>query len=421
MEAVEMSEKKRPLEGVKVTELATFIAAPCCTRYLADLGARVVKVETVNGDSVRYLATNEGRPPGDEENTTFTLENAGKECVILNLKTDAGKEAFHKLLAESDVFVTNLRPNALTRAGLDYDTLKTNHPKLVMGVVSGYGEKGPDKDLPGYDFTSYFARGGISGTMYDEDALPMLPIAGFGDHQVGVYLASGILSALYRARETGEGDRVTVSLYQAALWATGIYLTANQYGAASTHYPISRKRLANQLQIAHKTKDGRWVQIALPQYDHFWPIFCGVIGRAELADDARYFPQTNAQENLEEIYGIVGDEFAKRTAEEWQTLLAEADLPFSVCLTWDEILRDEQAWANDYLTNVTFRNGVTRAMVRTPVTFADTPLPPYESAAYLGEHTKEVLARLGYSDAQIEAMIEAGEATGVRRDLSEAD
>jgi cinnamoyl-CoA:phenyllactate CoA-transferase len=409
--------KKRPLEGVKVTELATFIAAPCCARYFADLGASVVKIEPAGGDSVRYLATNEGRPPGDEENTTFTLENTGKECVILNLKTDAGKEAFHKLLADSDVFVTNWRPNALARAGLNYDALKAKYPRLVMGVVSGYGEKGPDKDLPGYDFTAYFARGGVSGTMYDEDSLPMLPIPGFGDHQVGIYLACGILAALFRARETGEGDQVTVSLYQSALWATGILLTANQYGDESTQYPLSRKHLTNQLQIAHRTKDDRWVQIALPQYDHICPVFCGVIGRPELANDARYFPQTNAQKNLEEIYNLVRDEFADRTTEEWRALLTEADLPFSVCLTWDEILRDDQAWANDYLANVTFRNGVTRTMVRPPVTFADTPLPAYESAAYLGEHTKEVLARLGYSDAQIEAMIEAGEATGTKRDL----
>ena len=412
-----MTEKKRPLEGVKVTELATFIAAPCCARYLADLGAGVIKVEPASGDATRFMATNEGRPPGDEENTTFTLENTGKKCVILNLKSDAGKNAFHKLLSESDIFVTNWRTGALARAGLDYNTLKERYPKLVMGLVSGYGEKGPDKDLPGYDFTSYFARGGISGAMYDVDSQPMIPIAGFGDHQVGMYLASGVLAALYRARETGKGDLVTVSLYQSALWAIGILLAGNQYGDPSTQYPVSRKKLANQLLSIYRTKDGRWVQIALPQYDRFWPEFCKLIERPELSEDIRFFPQAAAQANLEEINTIISGAFAAKTVDEWKQLLTDADMPFSVCATWDEILKDEQAWANDYLANVMFRNGVTRTLVRTPVTYAETQLPPYESAAYLGEHTKEVLAELGYTGAQIEAMIEAGEATGLKRDL----
>jgi cinnamoyl-CoA:phenyllactate CoA-transferase len=406
---------KRPLEGVKVTELSVFIAAPCCGRYLADLGADVVKVEAASGDSVRFLAINEGRPVSDDEDTTFTLENTGKRCVVLNLKSEAGKEAFHKMLAESDVFLTNWRPAALARAGFDYRTLKEKYPKLVMGLVSGYGEKGPDKDLPGYDFTSYFARGGITGTMYDPSSLPLLPVAGFGDHQVGIYLASGIIAALYRAKETGEGDQVTVGLYQTAIWDTSIYLTASQYGDPSMQYPLSRKSLGNQIQITHKTQDGRWMQIALPQYDRFWPEFCGAIGRPELGEDPRYYPQSNAMKNLPEIYDLVAAEFAARTMEEWKKILTEADFPFSVCQTWDEVRTDEQAWANDYLTNVTFRNGQQRVMARTPVTFAETPLPPYESAAYLGEHTKDVLAELGYTEAQIQAMIEAGDASDVKR------
>jgi cinnamoyl-CoA:phenyllactate CoA-transferase len=415
MEEITMSDIKRPLEGVKVVELATFIAAPCCTRYMADLGADVIKVEAGGGDAVRYLAVNEGRPVGDDEDTTFTLENAGKKCVTLNLKTPEGQEAFHRLLATADVFVTNIRPGALAKLGLDYDSLKGRYTKLVMGLVTGYGEKGPDRDLPGYDFTAFFARGGVMGTLYDPDYIPMLPLAGFGDHQVGLYLASGILAALYRARETGKGDQVTVGLFQAAIWNTSIYLMANQYGDPTMQYPISKKKLGNQLQVAYRTSDSRWIQIAMPLYDKFWPVFCELIGRPECGSDERYFPQTNAQAHLPEIHEIVKEAFESKTADEWKRILSEADLPFSVCQTWEEVLKDEQAWANDYLANVTFRNGRDRIMARTPVTFAETPLPPYESAAYLGEHTREVLAELGYDEAQIEAMIEAGAATDVKR------
>ncbi|MDR0719429.1 MAG: CoA transferase, partial [Treponema sp.] len=186
---------KRPLEGIKVLELATFIAGPCCARYLADLGAEVIKVEPPGGDPLRFTAVNEGRPFGDAEDTTFCMENTGKKCITLNTKSDAGRKVLEQLLAGSDIFITNWRQGALERAGLDYKTIHEKYPGIVMGFVSGYGEKGPDKDLPGFDFTAYFARGGIMGTLYDRDGSPMIPIAGFGDHQVGMYLAGGVLAA----------------------------------------------------------------------------------------------------------------------------------------------------------------------------------------------------------------------------------
>ncbi len=411
-----MSEIKRPLEGVKVLELATFIAGPCCARYLADLGAEVVKVESPKGDPLRYTAVNEGRPFGDPEDTSFCLENAGKKCVTLNTKTEAGRAALEKMLAESDIFITNWRQSPLKRAGLDYETLKVKYPKLVMGYISGYGEKGPDKDLPGFDFTAFFARGGVMGTMYDVDSAPMTPIAGFGDHQVGLYLASGVIAALYRARETGQGDQVTVSLLHTALWDVALFLQCNQYGDPSTQFPISKKQIANQLNVARKTKDNKWIQIAMPQYDACYAKFMTeVLGREDLADDPRYFPQTNLQKNLAEYCDLLDAEVGKYTLDEMVEKMNAADLPYAVCQTWEQVLEDKQAWASDALAKVTFPNGNQRTMVRTPVMFAETELPAYERGGFLGEHTREVLAGLGYSEEQIEAMIAAGEATDVKR------
>ncbi len=410
-----MSEIKRPLDGVKVVELATFIAGPCCARYLADLGAEVIKVEAPAGDPLRFTAVNEGRPFGDQEDTSFCLENTGKKCITLNLKSEAGRNVLEQLIAEADIFITNWRQAPLKKAGLDFDTLKVKYPKLVMGYISGYGEKGPDKDLPGFDFTAYFARGGIMGTMYDKDSSPMMPIAGFGDHQVGLYLASGVLAALYRARETGKGDQVTVSLFHTAIWDIALYLQCRQYGDPSTQYPISRKQVANQFQVPHVTKDGHWIQIAMPRYDYYYPIFMKALGREDLIGNEKFFPQTNLQSHLEEFYEIIDAEIKKRTLDEMVALMNEADLPYAVCQTWDQLLEDPQAWASDALTKVKFPNGAERTMVRTPVIFSDTDLPAYERAGFLGEHTREVLASLGYSQEQIEAMIAAGDATDVKR------
>jgi cinnamoyl-CoA:phenyllactate CoA-transferase len=410
-----MGQTKRPLEGVKVVELSTFIAVPACGRYMADLGASVIKVEPPNGDAVRYLAFNEGRvvdgkPTGDLENTTFDLENAGKECIALDIKTKEGREAMEKLIAGADVFMSNTRDKALSRMGLDYESLKVKYPKLVYGYVTGFGEKGPDKDLPGFDYTSYFARGGILNTMFDKDHVPMNFVQGFGDQQAGMYLSSGIIAALYRARDTGKGDKVSVSLLHSAMWALAIMLQASQYGQASTRFPLSRKELSNPLQVAHKTLDNRWIQFSVPSYDVNYDRFVKAIGREDLIGDPRFYPQSNLPKNFHEFYGLLANRVAEKTLEEWCKIFTEADLPFAVAQTWDELLVDKQAWANDYFYKMHYPTGADRTLVRPPVLFMDTSLPEYRRGPYLGEHTEAILARLGYSEDQIKAMMEAGAA-----------
>ncbi len=403
-----MPEVKRPLEGVKVLELATFVAVPACARYLADLGAEVIKIEALQGDPLRYTFVNEGRPGTELEQTSYDVDNAGKKCIALNTKSAAGRKVLDELLEQADIFVTNWRQPALERAGLDYETLKVRFPKLVYGLVSGYGEKGPDKDLPGFDFTAFFARGGVLGTLYDKDSMPLTPIAGFGDHQVAMNLASGLLAALYKVEKGGNGDRVVVSLLHSALWDIAIMLQSAQYNDPSTKFPVSRKLIANPLNMAHRTKDGRWLQIAVPRYDFHYPKFVPLIGRADLIDDPRYYPQANLQANLEEFYHILADAFAQKDLEEWKQILTEGDIPFAVAQTWDEVLVDEQAWASDCLYAMDYPTGNTRTMVRTPVIFTETGLPPYVRGPYLGEHTKEILAGLGYTDEQVDALLADG-------------
>ena len=403
-----MPEVKRPLEGVKVLELATFVAVPACARYLADLGAEVIKIEALQGDPLRYTFVNEGRPGTELEQTSYDVDNAGKKCIALNTKSEAGRKVLDQLLEQADIFVTNWRQPALERAGLDYETLKVRFPKLVYGLVSGYGEKGPDKDLPGFDFTAFFARGGILDTLYDKDSMPLTPIAGFGDHQVSMNLASGLLAALYNVQKGGNGERVVVSLLHSALWDIALYLQSAQYGDPSTKFPISRKMVANPLNMAHRTKDGRWLQIAVPRYDFHYPKFVPLIGRADLIDDPRYYPQANLQANLEEFYQILADAFAQKDLAEWKQILTEGDIPFAVAQTWDEVLVDEQAWASDCLYAMDYPTGNTRTMVRTPVIFTEAGLPPYVRGPYLGEHTKEILSGLGYTDEQVNALLADG-------------
>jgi len=405
-----MDQLPRPLEGVKVVELGTFIAAPACARYLADLGADVIKVEAPSRDPLRGTAINEGRPLDDYENTSFDLDNANKRDICLDTKSPEGLEALIKLIGAADIFITNIREKSLVKQGLDYETLKVKFPKLVYGYVTGYGEKGPDKDLPGFDFTAFFARGGMLGTLFDKDHVPMIPVPGVGDHQVAMNLSSGILAALYRASRTGRGDKVTVSLFHSAIWDVGVMLQAAQYGDVSTQYPISRKSIANPFNVAHKTRDGRWIQFSAPAYDKMYDRFVTAMDRADLVGDPRFFPQADLQDHLDEFYDILAEAAAKKDLAEWCERFKAADIPYAVAQTWDELLRDEQAWAADCLYEMGYPTGAKRTLVRPPVMFADTPLPEYERGPYCGEHTEEILASVGYTQAQIQAMMESGAA-----------
>lgn len=401
-----MSEVKKPLEGVRIVELATFIAAPCTARFLADLGAEVIKVENPAGDPLRYTAVNEGRPLDQKENTSYDLENAGKTCIALNLKSPEGREAMEKLIASADVFITNVRQKSLIKQGLDYDTLHAKYPSLVFGFVSGYGEKGPDKDLPGFDFTAFYARGGIIGPLRDESSLPMLTVAGFGDHQVAMNLAAGVLAALFRAKMTGEGDKVVVSLFHSAVWDISLVLQASQYGAECMQYPMTRDKLANPLVVCHRTKDNRWIQISMPQYNRHFPIFMKAIGHPEMAENPKFYPQDALQPNRKEFYDWLVEEMATRTLDEWCELLKANDLPYAVAQNWDELLKDEQAWASDIFCELDYSNGSKRTMVRPPVMFEETGLPEYKRGPYLGENTVEILKSVGYSDEEVNAMVE---------------
>jgi cinnamoyl-CoA:phenyllactate CoA-transferase len=367
-------------------------------------------VEAPGGDQVRYVARNEGRPTGDLENTTFDLENAGKTGICLDMKNADGREVMEKLISQADVFLTNVRNKSLIKMGLDYEALKIKYPKLVYGVVTGYGEKGPDKDLPGFDFTAYNARGGLLGTLFDKDHVPSNLTSGFGDHQAGMHLSSGIIAALYRARETGEGDKVSVSLFHSGIFVMATMLQASQYKLPASRFPMSRKERANPLEVAHKTSDNRWIQFAVPAYDANYDRFVKAISREDLVGDPRFFPQANLLKNLLVFYDLLASRVAEETLDYWCEAFTKADLPFARAQTWDELLLDEQAWANDYFYKMRYPTGNDRTLVRPPVMFADTPLPEYKRGPYLGEQTEAILAKLGYSEAQIKAMMEAGAA-----------
>lgn len=393
------------LSGVKVVELSTFVAAPGCARVMADWGADVIKVEPLTGDIWRVLGPTLGMPALELENPNFDVDNANKRAISVDMKTSEGMEVVHKLLWECDVLITNYRIDALKKLGLDYETVCEKYPGLVYGHVVGFGEKGPDKDRPGFDITAYLARTGVMGEMGEPDSPPLNIISSFGDHQAAMNLAAGVCGALYRKNTTGQGDKVTVSLYHTAIYALSTMLAGAQYGRVN--YPISRTKPLNPMVNTYKCQDGRWLVLVCPDFERQWPILCNAIGEEELGKNEKYLGVKNMMTHKTEIVEKLDDVFAQKSFEDWTARLTKADLPHEKIQKWKEVIEDEQAWANDYFYKMSYENGKTATLATTPVQFESLGTPAYEIAPKLGEHTKEIMMSLGYSENKINEMSES--------------
>ena len=398
----------KALEGVKVIELSTMIAVPACARFLADQGADVIKIEAKGGDAVRWNGVSEGRSGSAYENTTFDLENANKKGIVLNLKSEGGREIFFRLLDDADILLTNWRPQALEKNGFSYEILHEKYPKLVYGTLTGYGDKGPDKDLPGYDFTAYWARGGMMDSLRQKGEWPINLVPGMGDHQSGMMLAAGVMAALYKAQKTGIGERVSINLLHTSIFVQGIMIMAAQYTELGQKYPISHRTADNPFNNTYRTKDERFMQISMPPFDKFYPKFMPIIGREDLVGNERYTMDNITENKLhEEFIDILEKAFEQKTAAEWDEILTANDIPHCVAQSWEEVLDDPQANAADVYYEMHYPTGAVRKLVRQPI-FIGQELPEYEMAPLLGENSEEVIRSLGYSEEEIRAFHEAG-------------
>ncbi|TCO77383.1 CaiB/BaiF CoA transferase family protein [Marinisporobacter balticus] len=391
------------LKGVKVVEFATFVAAPSCAKMLADWGADVIKVEPISGEGQRTVGLAYSSPATEDENPWFENENFNKKSICINVKSAEGKEAFHKLISQADVFVTNVRVGALKKIGLSYEQLKEQHPGLVFAQILGYGEKGPLKDKPGFDYTSYFARGGVMASLMEKDTSPLNGAAGFGDHYSGIALAAGTCAALVNKARTGKGEKVTVSLYHMGIYGLGCMIFSDQYG---NKMPMTRLSPNSPVCNSYQCKDGRWIQLALIQYDQWIGRFFKAIKREELINDDRYNTRTGMVQHVEEMVSMVAEAMLEKTLDEWEETLLEYDVPFERVQRCEDIVKDEQAWANDYLVKKTYDSGNEGILINTPVKFGEMGIREMTPAPRITENTDEILTAIGYSNEKIEEMKE---------------
>ena len=398
----------KPMKGIRVLELTTYVAAPVCGRLLADMGADVIKVERLTGDDWRSTSKAYNARFNDDENPVFDIYNSGKRCISLNLKDEAGMEAFHKLLAQADVFITNTRPQGLKRLGIYYDDIKERYPNLIYAILLGYGEEGPDAALPAFDVTAFWARSGFladTGEAGENYSPTMAPFSA-GDTVTGSMLLAEVCAALFRRERTGKGDFVRAGLYHNAIFTMGTMQIVSQK-PWGTKFP--RTSLDAGLQGHYRCADDEWLFIAVGYAPANLPKIYRAIGRPEMAEDPRYTTVAGLdQGNRPYVRSVLEENFIKQPCSYWIQKAREMDIPMVQLTHFSDVTTDEQAWANGYLEEVTFRSGSQYAMPRSPLSMDSVGELKTQCAPYVGTHTREVLAELGYSEQVIEQMKQAG-------------
>jgi crotonobetainyl-CoA:carnitine CoA-transferase CaiB-like acyl-CoA transferase len=393
-------------DGVRVVELAQWVFVPVAGALLADWGADVVRVERPDGDPYRGLATQGIGTDGGGVNLSVALANRGKRSIALDLRTAEGRDILDRLLQSADVFLTNFRPGALRRLGLDSDTLTERFPRLVYARGHGYGARGPDADLPGYDASAFWARGGLGHVLTPPDRdQPIGQRGAMGDRNGAMALAFGISAALLRRERTGKGAVVDVSLLATAMWT----LSSDVLSALAGRQPralAGREAVHNPLVGAFRTKDARHIQLVFLQPDRYWAELCRLIGRDDLAADPRFADIRARGENRAACLAELDAEFGRRTFEEWKELLSGIDAPWAPVQAVEELLRDKQVAANGYIGEVD-EDGLRYQLPTGPVQVDERP-PELHRAPEHGEHTEAILLELGYDWAEIAALKDAG-------------
>ena len=395
------------LEDLKVVEFATWVAGPGCAAILADWGADVIKVESAAGDATRGYFPDTAESPG---NPVFSLENRGKRGIVLDTGKPEGRAALIAVLKDADIFVTNLRPGALKRARIDYDSLKVECPRLIYASVSGYGLEGDDVDLAAFDMTGFWTRTGIAASTIPTDQQPFPCRPGFGDHVTAMATASAVLAALHERGRTGAGRLVETSLIRTGAYAIGWDLSVHlRYGEVTTAQPRNDRPGATS--GFFRSADDRWFCM-VPRGPRCFPAIMGAIGRPELAADPRFAPPIEDIEAVRELRGVLDQAFGALTLAQVRERLDAADVIWSPMATLAEASLDPQVRAAGCIVETPDGWGGSFAAPAMPARFPGVATGPKGPAPKLGEHTREVLAQAGLTTEQIETLIGAGAAAG---------
>lgn len=391
-------------------DCGTYIAGPAAATVLSDFGAEVIKIERPPiGDPYRYLSKIPGAPISDHL-YCWMLDARNRKSLALNLEDEAAREVLLKLVATADIFITNYQPALVRKFRLGYDELRTLNPRLIYAHVTGYGETGPDVDEPGYDQTAYWARSGLMHSMHNSDGEPCRAPTGFGDHPTAMTLFAAIMLGLYRRATTGEGSKVLTSLMANGLWSNANAVQAIMVGAKFLPR-TRRKTVANPMVNHYVTRDQkRFLTCCLdPKKD--WPNLCRALGREDLIEHDRFRTPELRQANSIELVELIDEVIATKDMAEWDRLFRRYGLVWAAVQANEEVAEDCQMQANGLFLEMT--NGL--RTVDSPLKIEGVEKVTPGVAPTVGQHTREILSGLGYSEQEVDDLLKRGAAIETRK------
>jgi crotonobetainyl-CoA:carnitine CoA-transferase CaiB-like acyl-CoA transferase len=390
--------------GLKVVDLASFIAAPSAAVILSDFGADVIKVEPPGGDLWRHANKLPPQPVADDA-YNWHLTNRNKRGMALDLKSPSAQQVLEKLVKWADVLIVNTPHPARARLKLEYSDVVRWNPRLIYADVTGFGEKGPDADLPGFDVTSYWARSGLLSMTRDAGAPPTWPVAGSGDNATAVGLYSAIVTALYRRERTGEGAHVTTSLLAEGVWSASVAIQAALCDAKffGLH---DRKHPANAAMNVYRAKDGTWfVLLIMPDK---LDAVAKAIGRADLLTDPRFSDPAKLMANMEQLTDILDDVFGAQPMAHWYKVFDGVHVTFGAVRGPQDVVNDPQLRANDIIVPLEGAGGKLTSTISSPFQVHGVAKVSAKRAPEIGEHNEEVLDQLGFSADDIDGLRASG-------------
>jgi crotonobetainyl-CoA:carnitine CoA-transferase CaiB-like acyl-CoA transferase len=408
---------RKPLNGVRVLEVAQFTFVPSAGAVLADWGADVVKIEhPVTGDAQRGLVKVLGAAasvPGSSFAPIMEAPNRGKRSVGLALDNPEARPLLDELTRRSDVFLTNYLPSSRKKLSIDIDDVRRVNPDIIYVMGNGFGSNGSDRDAGAYDATAFWARGGSADGLTSPDAehTPFMPAGAYGDNIGGITIAGGVAAALYGRHTTGEPSVLDVSLLAVGAWAT--QFSVNMAMLMGGPLPKVERRTqapGNPLTGAYRTSDGRFVQLSMLQPTRYWPEFCRLMGLYDVANDPRFTSIEAMAEHSETAQRIVENAIGSLTFVECQELLRKGRGQWAPVQDAWEIANDEALAANGRIADIIDAEGHPQKLVASPVTF-DEDRASLQRAPQFAEHTDSVLRELGIDDDRLIELKIAGAIT----------
>ena len=396
---METLKKDYLLSGIKVIDAASFIAGPSAATIMSDYGAEVIKIEPQNGDSLRNLITN-GRMPEGPENYCWELTSRNKKSVSLNLKDEKAHKILIDLIKEADVFITNMPFPIRKKLKITSEDIRPHNSKLIYASLTGYGEVGPDADRTAYDSVAWWARSGLMDFVRPSNNSPVAwSTPGMGDHPTGMALYGAIMTALFNRERTGKGGEVSTSLMANGAWANGVFIQA---ALMDIEFPERTEPVPRHpFYDFYKTKDNREFALGMINSRIEWPKLAEVLDRADWLQ-RELFDFDDAFQNADVLRSELSDEFMKRSLDEINELLRNSGVTYGVLGKTTDHRDDKQFLETKTLVPLSHESFENLLTINSPFTIQDESKIDFSRAPNVGEHTKEVLENMGYSDAELE-------------------